>query len=38
MEAGQLVEAGTHEELLTQQGLYASLWQIQMGGRAGKQF
>lgn len=33
MEAGQLVEAGTHEELLARQGLYASLWQIQMGGR-----
>jgi ATP-binding cassette, subfamily B, bacterial len=31
MEEGQLVEWGTHEELLTHQGIYASLWQVQMG-------
>jgi ATP-binding cassette subfamily B protein len=31
MEYGQLVEQGTHEELLERQGVYASLWQVQMG-------
>lgn len=31
MEAGQLVESGTHEDLLDQNGLYASLWRVQMG-------
>ncbi|KGF71882.1 long-chain fatty acid--CoA ligase [Neosynechococcus sphagnicola sy1] len=30
---GQLVESGTHEELLEQQGLYASLYQLQMLGQ-----
>lgn len=33
MEDGQLVEAGTHEDLLARQGIYASLWQVQMGQR-----
>ncbi|MEB3288876.1 MAG: ABC transporter ATP-binding protein [Leptolyngbya sp.] len=33
MEDGQLVEAGTHEALLSHQGIYASLWQVQMGQR-----
>jgi ATP-binding cassette subfamily B protein len=33
MEDGQLVESGTHEELLSHQGIYASLWQVQMGQR-----
>jgi len=35
MEQGQLVEWGSHEELLQRQGLYASLWQVQMGVRQG---
>lgn len=30
---GQLVESGTHEALLKQQGLYASLYQLQMLGQ-----
>ncbi|NEP16073.1 MAG: ABC transporter ATP-binding protein [Leptolyngbya sp. SIO4C1] len=33
MEQGQLVEWGTHEELLARQGLYAALWRVQMGER-----
>jgi ATP-binding cassette, subfamily B, bacterial len=33
MEMGQLVEWGTHEELLERNGLYASLWKVQMGMR-----
>lgn len=32
MEQGELVESGSHSELLAQGGLYASLWRIQMGG------
>jgi ATP-binding cassette subfamily B protein len=31
MEYGQLVERGRHEDLLAQQGIYASLWQVQTG-------
>lgn len=31
MEQGQLVDRGHHEELLAQQGIYASLWQVQTG-------
>lgn len=31
MEQGKLVEQGTHEVLVEQQGIYANLWQIQMG-------
>ncbi|WP_416673271.1 ABC transporter ATP-binding protein [Egbenema bharatensis] len=31
MEYGQLVEQGTHEELLERQGVYANLWRVQMG-------
>lgn len=31
MEYGQLIEQGKHEELLAQQGVYANLWQVQMG-------
>jgi ATP-binding cassette subfamily B protein len=31
MEHGQLVEWGTHEELLERQGLYTGLWRVQMG-------
>jgi len=31
MEQGALVESGTHEQLLEQNGLYASLWRVQTG-------
>jgi ATP-binding cassette subfamily B protein len=31
MEQGQFVEAGTHEELLALNGLYANLWRVQSG-------
>ena len=37
MDAGQLVERGTHEELLAFDGLYSSLWQVQTGERHGRQ-
>jgi ATP-binding cassette subfamily B protein len=33
MEQGELVEWGTHEELLTRQGIYAGLWKVQTGER-----
>ena len=33
MERGSLVEAGTHEELLDEGGVYAGLWRVQMGLR-----
>jgi ATP-binding cassette subfamily B protein len=33
MEQGQLVEQGTHDTLLDQQGIYASLWRVQLGVR-----
>ena len=33
MEQGQLVEWGTHEELLERNGPYTSLWRVQMGIR-----
>nr|WP_319513782.1 ABC transporter ATP-binding protein [uncultured Cohaesibacter sp.] len=32
MDRGRIVEMGSHEELLTQGGLYASLWDRQSGG------
>ena len=31
MEYGQLVESGNHEELLAENGIYASLWRVQSG-------
>jgi ATP-binding cassette subfamily B protein len=31
MERGKLVEQGKHEELLEQQGIYANLWNVQLG-------
>lgn len=31
MDQGELVEWGTHEDLLERHGLYAGLWQVQMG-------
>jgi ATP-binding cassette subfamily B protein len=36
MEEGRIIEAGTHEELLDDGGLYAALWRVQTGeaGRA----
>ncbi|MBD2041519.1 ABC transporter ATP-binding protein [Microcoleus sp. FACHB-672] len=33
MEHGKLIEWGRHEQLLDQQGIYASLWRVQMGLR-----
>ncbi len=33
LEQGSVVEAGTHEELLALDGLYAALWRVQMGER-----
>ncbi len=32
MDAGQIIEQGTHTELLDKGGLYASLWSRQSGG------
>ncbi len=31
MEAGRIVEAGTHDELVSEGGLYAALWRVQTG-------
>jgi ATP-binding cassette, subfamily B, bacterial len=31
MEYGKIVESGTHEELLQQEGIYANLWRVQTG-------
>ncbi len=31
MEQGEIVEQGTHEELLARQGIYHNLWQVQAG-------
>jgi ATP-binding cassette, subfamily B, bacterial len=33
MEYGQVVEQGTHEELIAQQGIYTGLWRVQEGLR-----
>ena len=35
MEQGKLVERGTHEQLVEQNGIYAALWRVQMGMRSG---
>ncbi|MEM8674648.1 MAG: ABC transporter ATP-binding protein [Cyanobacteria bacterium P01_G01_bin.67] len=37
MDYGKLIEQGTHEELLTKNGVYAGLWQVQTGSRPDKQ-
>lgn len=34
MEAGQIVESGTHDELLARNGGYAALWRLQTGERS----
>jgi ATP-binding cassette subfamily B protein len=31
LEAGEMIEAGTHEELVEKGGLYAALWRVQTG-------
>ena len=31
LEQGRVTEAGTHEELVTHEGLYATLWRVQLG-------
>jgi ATP-binding cassette subfamily B protein len=31
LEGGRVTEAGTHEDLLAQAGLYAALWRVQTG-------
>lgn len=36
MEYGQLIERGTHEELLSEDGVYANLWRVQTGSRLGQ--
>lgn len=33
LEAGRVVESGTHDELVDQHGLYAALWRVQTGER-----
>ena len=33
MEAGRIVEAGTHDELVARAGIYAALWRLQTGER-----
>ncbi|KPQ33351.1 MAG: ATP-binding cassette, subfamily B, bacterial [Phormidesmis priestleyi Ana] len=33
MEQGQLVESGTHDQLVSQKGIYSELWRIQTGER-----
>ncbi|HEV2608416.1 MAG TPA: multidrug ABC transporter ATP-binding protein, partial [Xanthomonadaceae bacterium] len=31
LEAGKIVESGTHEELVARNGVYAALWRLQTG-------
>lgn len=33
MDKGELVESGTHEQLVSQKGIYAGLWKVQTGER-----
>ncbi|MGB3298293.1 MAG: ABC transporter ATP-binding protein [Phormidesmis sp.] len=33
MDEGQLIESGTHDQLVSQQGVYAGLWKVQTGER-----
>ncbi|NJM96570.1 MAG: ABC transporter ATP-binding protein [Phormidesmis sp. RL_2_1] len=35
MDQGELIESGTHEQLLRQDGVYASLWRVQTGESSG---
>jgi ATP-binding cassette subfamily B multidrug efflux pump len=37
MDKGRIVEAGDHQSLLAQGGLYARLWEHQSGGFLGEQ-
>ncbi|MBW2459560.1 MAG: ABC transporter permease [Deltaproteobacteria bacterium] len=34
MEAGRIIESGTHDELVEASGLYAALWRVQTGEAA----
>ena len=34
LEAGRIVESGTHDELLADGGMYAALWRVQTGEAA----
>jgi ATP-binding cassette subfamily B multidrug efflux pump len=36
MDQGQIVEVGSHQELLAKNGLYARLWNRQSGGFLGE--
>jgi ATP-binding cassette subfamily B protein len=31
LDKGRIVESGTHDELLQQEGIYAALWAVQTG-------